>query len=128
MVAQRREAERQAKEQSRLAKEREKARKEAHLAAQQRSADIKTAATERQVNDLDEVLTGVLGIRPVSFASLMLPTVRSHFEPGALAFGNPEPVWTDFAPLEPKGLTRILGGNARYGREVADAQDRFDLR
>jgi restriction system protein len=127
MAAQRREAERQAKEQSRLAKEQEKARKEAHLAAQQRSADTKTAATERQVKDLDEVLTSVLGIRPVSFASLMLPTVRSRFEPGALTLGNPAPVWIDFAPPEPKGLTRILGGNARYGREVADAQARFDI-
>jgi restriction system protein len=127
MVAQRREAERQTKEQSRLVKEREKARKEAHLAAQQRSADMKTAATERQVKDLDEVLTSVLGIRPVNFANLMLPTVRSPFEPGTLALRNPEPAWTDFAPSEPRGLTRILGGNARYGREVADAQARFDI-
>src|SRR5216683_7794994 len=114
MAAQRREAERQAKEQARLAKDREKARKEAHLAAQQRTADAKTAAVERQVKDLDEMLTSILRLRPVSFASFMVPTVRSRFEPGALALGNPVPIWTDFAPAEPKGLTRILGGNARH--------------
>jgi restriction system protein len=126
MAAQRREAERQAKEQARLAREREKARKEAHLGTQQRTADAKTAAVERQVKDLDEMLTSILRLRPVSFASLMVPTVRSRFEPGALALGNPVPIWTDFAPAEPKGLTRILGGNARHAREVADAQARFD--
>jgi restriction system protein len=126
MAAQRREAEREAKERARLAREREKARKEAHLATRQRAADAKTAAVERQVKDLDQVLISVLHLRPVSFASLMVPTARSRFEPGALALGNPPPIWTDFAPPEPKGLTRILGGNARHTREVAEAQARFD--
>jgi restriction system protein len=126
MAAQRREAERQAKEEARLARERDKASKEQHLAAQQRATDAKTTAVERQVKDLDEVLTGVLQLGPVSFASLMVPSVRSHFEPGALAFENPPPNWADFAPAEPKGLTRIFGGNARHARELTDAQARFD--
>jgi restriction system protein len=125
MAAQRREAERQAREQARLAKERDKARKEAHLEAQQRTADRKTLTVEQRVNDLDEVLTRSLGVRPLSFASLMAPTV-GQFEPGSLAFGTSPPTWTDFAPPEPKGLARILGGNARHARDLADAQIRFD--
>jgi len=126
MAAQRREAERRAKEQARRSKELEKALKEEHLAAQQRSADTKTAALERQVKDLDEVLTSVLRLRPLSFANLMTPTVPSRFEPGALAHGKPPPNWDDFTPPEPRGLARLLGGNARYAREVASEQARFD--
>lgn len=126
MAAQRREAERQAKEQAKLAREREKARKEAHLAAQQHAAEAKTAAVEQQVKELDEVLASVLPLRPVSFARLMVPSAPSRFEPGTLAAGNPPPDWTDFVPPEPKGLARIFGGNARYAREVAEAKARFD--
>lgn len=126
MAAQRRETERQAKEQARLAREREKARKEEYLAAQQRLADTRTAALERQVNELDEVLTGALRLRPLSFADLMAPTVPPRFDPGPLARRNHPPNWADYAPPEPKGLGRVFGGNARYAREVAAARDRFD--
>jgi restriction system protein len=49
-----------------------------------------------------------------------------HFEPGALAAGNPPPDWADSAPADPKGLARIFGGNSRHAREVAEAQVRFD--
>ena len=125
MAAQRREAERQAKERARLAKEQEKARQEAHIAAQQRTVEAKTLTVERQIKDLDEVLTSALGLRPVSFADLMTPAV-GPFEPGPLAYASSSPTWTDFVPPEPKGLARILGGNARYSRELADAQARFD--
>jgi restriction system protein len=126
MAAQRREAERQAKEQARLAREQEKARKEQHLADQQCAADTKTAAVEQGLKNLDEVLTSVLQLRPVSFASLMIQSVPSRFEPGELAHANPPPNWIDFAPPEPKGLSRILGGSARHARELTEAQARFD--
>ena len=127
MAAQRREAERQAKEQARLAREREKAAKEAHHLAQQGVAEAKSAAVEQQVRDLDEVLASALPRRPVSFSGLTAPSAPPRFEPGALAAGNPPPAWADFAPADPKGLARILGGNSRHAREVAEAQVRFDV-
>jgi restriction system protein len=127
MAAQRREAERQAKEQARLAREREKAAKEAHLLAQQGAAEAKTAAVEQQIRDLDEVLASALPRHPVSFSGLMAPSAPPRFEPGALAAGNPPPDWADFAPVDPKGLARIFGGNSRHAREVAEAQVRFDV-
>ena len=127
MAAQRREAERQAKEQARLAREREKAAKEAHLLAQQGVAEAKSAAVEQQVRDLDEVLASALPRRPVSFSGLMAPSAPPRFEPGALAAGNPPPEWADFAPADPKGLARIFGGNSRHAREVAEARIRFDV-
>ena len=97
-LAQRREAERQAKERARLAKEREQAIREEHLAAQQRSADTKTAALEQQVKELDQVLTSALRLRPLSFANLMTPKAPPRFEPGTRALGKPPPNWDDFAP------------------------------
>ena len=127
MAAQRREAERQAKEQARLAREREKAAKEAHLLAQQGVAEAKSAAVEQQVRDLDKVLASALPRRPVSFSGLTAPSAPPRFEPGALAAGNPPPDWADFAPADPKGLARIFGGNSRHAREVAEAQVRFDV-
>lgn len=81
---------------------------------------------EQQVTELDEVLASVLPLRPVGFASLVVPSAPSRFEPGALAVGNPPPDWTDFIPPDPKGLARIFGGNARHAREVAEAKARFD--
>jgi restriction system protein len=121
MAAQRREAERQAKEQARLAREREKAAKEAHLLAQQGAAEAKTAAVEQQIRDLDEVVASALPRRPVSFSGLMAPSAPPHFEPGALAAGNPPPDWADFAPVDPKGLARIFGGNSRHARATTSA-------
>lgn len=69
--------------------------------------------------------TSALSQRPVSFAGLMVPSVPSRFEPGALAVGKPPPTGPTLPP-EPKGLARIFGGNARHAREVAEAQARFD--
>ena len=126
MAAQRKEAERQAKERVRLAKELEKARREEHLVAQQHAAEAKTAVVEQQIKQADGVLTSVLPLRPVRFADLMAPSVPSRFEPGALGVANPQPDWDEYAPAEPTGLSRVLGGKARYAREIADARVRFD--
>lgn len=93
-AAQRREAERQAKEQARLAREREKAAKEAHLLAQQGVAEAKSAAVEQQVRDLDEVLASALPRRPVSFSGLTAPRRRrisslARWPPGILRLTGP---------------------------------------
>ena len=72
LAAQRREAERQERERVRLAKEREKARLQQHLESQQRTTEQKTAAVERQVEALDEVLASVLPLPSFSFEHLMV--------------------------------------------------------
>lgn len=73
LAADRREAERRAKERAKQEKEQEKARKEAHLKAQQRKAEKKTAAVERQIEELGNVLTDALNVSPISFEQLMEP-------------------------------------------------------
>jgi restriction system protein len=84
MAAQRKEAERQAREQVRLAKEREKARRELHLQEQQRATERKTAGAEQQIKILDDVLAS--GLRPpvLTFDSLRATPELPPFDPGSL--------------------------------------------
>jgi restriction system protein len=126
LAAQRREAERMAREQARLAKEREKARQQQHLDSQQRATERKTVAVERQVEVLDEVLTSVLPLPPLSFERLMVSPRVAPFDPGPLGLLIPAPKWEDFMPTPPRGLNRILGGAARHDRQVAEARTRFE--
>lgn len=125
LAADRREAERQEREQARLAKEREKARQQQHVESQQRATERKTAAVERQVKTLDEVLTSVLPLPSLSFERLMVSPQVAQFDPGLLGLPIPAPNWEDFIPIQPKGLSRILGGAARYDRQTAAARTRF---
>lgn len=67
MAAQRREAERQARETARLAKEREKLARERYLAARQQEAEAKTGLIEAEVKTLDEILTSILTLAPLTF-------------------------------------------------------------
>ena len=124
--AQRREAEQQAREQARLAKEREKLRQQQHLESQQHATEQKTTAVERQVKRLDEVLTGVLALPTLTFGRLMVSPHVAPFDPGSMRTPIPRPNWEDFAPVQPKGLSRVLGGAARYDRQMTEARARFE--
>ncbi len=126
MAAQRREAERQAREQARLAKELEKARQQRHIESQQRAAELKTAEVERQIKMLDEVLTSILRLPVLTFDSLMVTAELPHFDPGSLGTAEPAPDWDDYEPPEPGGLSRLFGGAARHERQTAEARTRFD--
>lgn len=103
MAAQRREAERQAREQARLAKELEKARQQRHIESQQRAADLKTAEVERQIKMLDEVLTSILRLPVLTFDSLTVTPELPHFDAGSLGTAEPAPDWDDYEPPEPGG-------------------------
>jgi restriction system protein len=126
LAAQRREAEQQAREQARLAKEREKLRQQQHLESQQHAAEQKTAAVERQVKIIDEVLTSVLPLPAWSFERLMVSPRVTPFDPGPIGVPTSEPNWEDFAPQQPKGVSRILGGTSRFNRQMEEARARFE--
>jgi restriction system protein len=111
-------------------KEKDKARQQEHLDAQQRAAEEQTAAVQEQIDSLDEVLTSVLALPPVSFDRLMATPRTPAFDPGPLGAAVPGPDWSDFAPARPGGLRRLLGpftgGAARRKRQTAQAQGRFE--
>jgi restriction system protein len=93
--------------------------------SQQRTADGKTAAVERQIKTLDEILTSALPLAPLSFESLMISPGTPRFDPGPLGLVLPAPSWGDFAPTQPGGLSRFFR-SGRHARQVAAARTRFE--
>ncbi len=130
LAAQHREEQKLARERRQQEKEKDKARQQEHLESQQRAAEEQTAAVQEQLDGLDEVLTSVLALPPVSFDRLMVTPRTPPFDPGPLGVAVPGPDWSDFAPARPGGLRRLLGpftgGAARHKRQTEQAQSRFE--
>ena len=81
-AALRREMERQTREQARHAKEQEKARQQQHVEAQQHTAEGRSAAVERQIRVLDEIMTGILSLPALTFVALTVTPEIPRFDPG----------------------------------------------
>jgi restriction system protein len=96
-----------------------------HLESQQRTVDEMTAAVERQVKALDEMLTRALRLAPLSFESLMVSSATPRFDPGPLGLPLALPSWGDFAPIQPSRLGRFFRVG-RHARQVAAARTRFE--
>ena len=71
LAVQRREDDRLARERRQRAGEQERLRQQEHRESQEQAADDKTAAVQERMKALDEVLTSVLPLRPLSFDRLM---------------------------------------------------------
>ncbi len=119
VAAKRREAERRAKEQ-------EKARLAEHVARQQRSAEMRTAAIAEEIRTLDCLLLNALRRPAVTLDSLKVQPKPMPFQPGKLATARPSPDPQDYLPAEPRGLERLLGGMSRYREEAAAARARYE--
>jgi len=79
LAAQRREDDRLARERRQREKDEERVRQQEHLESVQREAEERTAALQERMKALDEVLTSVLPLRPLSFDRLMTGgPVRGH--------------------------------------------------
>jgi restriction system protein len=126
LAAQHQEDEGLARDRRRQEQDQEKVRQQ----EQQQAADGQTAEVLEQIKSLDEVLTSVLALPPMSFDRLMATPRTPPFEPGPLDVARPAPDWNDFAPAEPDGwrrlLHRLLGRTARHRRQLAQAQGRFE--
>ena len=85
-----------------------------------------SAALQERMKALDEVLTSVLPLRPLSFDRLMAVPRTPEFDPGPLGPALPAPDWNDFAPDPPAGLGRLLGVTGRSGRQMTEARTRFE--
>ena len=127
LAAQRQEAEQLAAERRQQVRDREKARQQELLESQQRTAEEQTAAVQEQIKSLEEVLTSVLPLPPMSFDRLMATPRTPAFDPGPLGVAVPGPDWSDFAPAKPAGLLRFLGRTARFKRQTAQARGRFEV-
>ncbi len=126
LADQRREDDRLARERRQRAGEQERLRQQEHRESQQQEADDKTAAVQERMKALDEVLTSVLPLRPLSFDRLMAVPRTPEFDPGPLGDAVPAPDWNDFAPVQPAGLGRFLAVAVRHARQMAEARARFE--
>jgi restriction system protein len=126
LAAQRSDDARLARERKRQETEREKVRQQEHRDAEQQAAEDRTAAVREQIENLDEVLSSVLTLPPMSFGRLMVTARTPPFDPGPLGTAQPAPDWHDFAPARPGGLRRFLTAAVPRKRQTAQARARFE--
>lgn len=91
----------------------------------ERAARDKTAAVERQIKALDEMLATGLRRPSVTFESLQIPPAAAEFDPGPLGTAHSEPRWSEFAPAHRAGPGRLFRAG-RHRREISAARARFD--
>ena len=126
LAAQRREDDRLARERRQRDNEQERLRQQEHRESQQQAADEKTAALQERMKALDEVLTSVLPLRPLSFDRLMAVPRTPEFDPGPLGFALPHRTGTISRPSRRPGFGRLLGVTGRPGRQMTEARARFE--
>ncbi len=114
------------KEREQRARQAEKERAVAELLAREKDAVRKTEAISRRVTELQSLLRSSLTRDPaVSFSSLKVTPAIPPLGLGGLADPVPPPAWADFAPSQPGGLGRLLGGSRRYQAEIEEAEREF---
>ena len=91
LAAQRQEAEQLAAERRQQVRDRQKARQEELLESQQRTAEEQTVDVQEQIKRLEEVLTSVLPLPPMSFDRLTATPRTPAFDPGPLCVAVPGP-------------------------------------
>ncbi|WP_405086923.1 restriction endonuclease [Microbispora sp. NBC_01389] len=125
-AAQRREAERLARERDRAAKAAEKARQQRHVEDQLKLAERRTEEAELEVSRLDSILSEVLLKPPLSIDDLAVTVQTPPFNAGPLIHQEPAPAWSDFEPEPPKFFARLIGGPSRYERDLELARQRYE--
>lgn len=86
-----------------------------------------TTEAESRMADLNGVLTTALAHPPpgIDFNALKRRPPEMPLDLGPDAQPTPMPVWQDFEPPRPGPLGRLLGGDARYARDRAEAEQAF---
>lgn len=125
-AAQRREAERLARERDRQAKAEEKARQQRHIEDQIGLADRRTSEVEAAISRLDSILSEVLSNRPLSIDDFFVTVHAPPFAAGALAHQEPPPVWSDFEPELPGFIARFINGPSRHEQNLDLARQRYE--
>lgn len=82
-----------------------------------------TAAAEREIALVGDVLSQGLGYAPPSFADLKVDPGYPDFQAGALADPEPAPRWDSYDPGPPGVVNRLMPG--RYERLRRDREDEF---
>lgn len=79
----------------------------------------KTAAVQRQIKALDQLLSSVVRLEPFSFDRLHSVPAIPRFDPGWLGVALTGPNWDTFAPVPPAGLGRLFRRSSHRRRLTA---------
>lgn len=131
-----RKAEQAARADARAKAQAEKERKQAYLEACQAEVAAQNASLAARIDELDGLLLATLERDDhIDFQTLKRVAQHPAFNPGGDARPVPapqpvlapaEPSWSQFAPPEPSGMSKVFGGQRRHEQAVAEARARFN--
>jgi restriction system protein len=104
-------------------------RERRRLYTEARAADVANANADlrSRLDDLDTLLHSTLDVDDhIDLDRFKKPVAAPPFDPGKLGRPLPEPSWESFAPPEPSGIGKILGGDRLHQQQVAAARRAFD--
>jgi restriction system protein len=85
----------------------------------------KSAAVQRQIKALDEMLSSAVLLEPLSFDGLVVTPAVARFNPGPLGAALAAPSWESYAPARPAGLRRLTG-RSRYKQRLDRARAEYE--
>jgi restriction system protein len=103
----------------------ERQREHRRLYAEARTADAAAANADvrARLSDLDALLLSTLDVDDhIDLDRFKKPVQVPPFDPGKLGRPLPEPSWESFAPAEPRGVGKILGGERIRQQQVQAAR------
>jgi restriction system protein len=106
----------------------ERQREHRRLYAEARSADAAAANADlrARLSDLDALLLSTLDVDDhIDLDRFKKPVQVPPFDPGKLGRPLPEPSWESYAPPEPRGVGKILGGERIHQQQVNAAKRAF---
>jgi restriction system protein len=106
----------------------ERQREHRRLYAEARSADAAAANADlrARLSRLDALLLSTLDVDDhIDLDMFKKPVQVPPFDPGKLGRPLPEPSWESYAPPEPRGVGKILGGERLHQQQVAAARRAF---
>ncbi len=107
----------------------ERQREHRRLYAEARTADAAAANADLRARlaDLDTLLLSTLDVDDhIDLDTFKKPLTVPPFDPGPLGRPAPEPSWQSYAPPEPRGVGKILGGERLHGQQVAAARRAYE--
>lgn len=127
--------EQRARASARQQAEAEKQRRQAHVELQQARVAERNADIEASVSELDQLLSATLEVDDyIDFETLKRTADHPRFDARGLDKPTPtptyrrypsEPIFAQFTPPEPTGLSKLFGGKKRHAQEMGAAQQRF---
>jgi restriction system protein len=104
-------------------------REHRRLYTEARSADAAAANADLRARlaDLDTLLLSTLDVDDhIDLDRFKKAIAAPPFDPGPLGRPAPEPSWSSYAPPEPRGVGKILGGERLHAQQVAAARRAFE--